>query len=183
MTFPRLLATSAAIALACLSLSRAAQPSLSEIVKLQPLKYPAFQARLSPTPGGKPFKYTLVDAWASNCAPCKKNFPHLVEMHHKFADKGLQVISLSLDDTSDAKAVASAKEFLVEKKAVFLNVLLDEDFGVGYEKLEINAIPAVFLFGPTGKLLKKFSLDDPNNQFTYDQVEKEVSTLLDAPPK
>ena len=67
----------------------------------------------------------------------------VVEMHRKYADKGLQVISLSLDDTSDPKAVEEARKFLLEKKATFLNVLLDEEFGVGFEKLEINAIPAV----------------------------------------
>ena len=101
-------------------------------------------------------------------------------MHQKYAGKGLAVISLTLDDPTDAKAVAEAEKFLREKKAVFTNVLLDENYGDGFDKLDINTIPAVFLFGPDGKEMKRFTMDDPNHQFTYEQVEKEVITLLEG---
>ena len=47
--------------------------------------------------------------------------------------------------------MAEAEKFLKEKKAAFTNVLLDENFGDGFEKLNINAIPAVFVYGPDGK--------------------------------
>jgi hypothetical protein len=76
--------------------------------------------------------------------------------------------------------VAEAERFLKEKKAAFTNVLLDENFGDGFDKLNINAIPAVFIFGPDGKEVKRFTMDDPKNQFTYDDVEKAVASLLDA---
>src|SRR5262249_1606730 len=125
-------------------------------------------------------KYTLVDAWATTCGPCKENFPHLVEMHHKYGSKGLAVMSLSLDDPTDTKAVASAEKFLSEKKAVFTNGLLNEEFGDGFDKLAISGIPAVFIYGPDGKEVKRFTMDDPNNQFTYEQVEKAVVTLLEG---
>ena len=92
------------------------------------------------------------------------------------------MISLSLDDPTDKAAVAEAEKFLKSKKAAFTNVLLDENFGDGFEKLNINAIPAVFLFGPDGKEVKRFTMDDPNNQFTYDEVEKAIVALLDSKP-
>ena len=130
----------------------------------------------------KKVKYTIVDAWSTTCGPCKENFPHVIEMHRKYASKGLAVISLSLDDPTDKAAVAEAEKFLKEKKAVCTNVLLDESFGEGFEKLNIGAIPAVFLYGPDGKEVKRFTMDDPNNQFTYDEVEKAVVALLDAKP-
>ena len=40
--------------------------------------------------------------------------------------------------------------------------------------------PRSFVFGPDGKEVKRFTMDDPNNQFTYDEVEKAVVALLDA---
>ena len=80
------------------------------------------------------------------------------------------------------KQVDEAREFLKEKKAVFTNFLLDEDFGVGFEKLDVGAIPAVFLFGPDGKEVKRFTMDDTENQFTYEEVEKVVAALLDGKP-
>ncbi len=68
------------------------------------------------------------------------------------------------------------------RRPSFTNVLLDENFGEGFEKLNISAIPAVFVFGPDGKEVKRFTMDDPNNQFTYDEVEKAIVALLDAKP-
>ena len=153
----------------------------SNNVKIEALKYDAFKARLAMAKA-KNYKYTIVDAWASNCGPCKENFPHLVEMNQKYGSKGLQVMSLSLDDPSDAKAIEEAKKFLREKKSPFLNVLLDEDYGVGFDKLDIGAIPAVFLYDANGKEIERFTMDDPKNQFTYEQVEKKLESLLGGKP-
>lgn len=143
-------------------------------VKLEKLNWAKLQPRLS----NKNAKYTMVDAWSTTCGPCMANFPHVVEMNRKYGDKGLSVISLSLDDPTDPAAVAAAEKFLKKNGAVFTNVLLDEEFGVGYDKLDINGIPAVFLFGPDGKEIRRFTMDDPNNQFTYDDVEKAVARLV-----
>ena len=146
-------------------------------VKLDRLNWNQFQARLAANKG---IKFTVVDAWSTTCGPCKENFPHLVEMHRKYAKQGLAVISFSLDDPTDKAAIREAEKFLKAKKAGFTNVLLDENFGDGFEKLKINAIPAVFVYGPDGKELKRFTMDDPNNQFTYDEVEKAIVALLDS---
>jgi thiol-disulfide isomerase/thioredoxin len=143
-------------------------------VKLDRLTWKQFQQRLV----NKKARYTIVDAWSTTCGPCKENFPHLVAMHQKYAKQGLAVISLSLDDPSDKSAVAEAEKFLKDKKAAFTNVLLDENFGEGFEKLNIGAIPAVFVYGPDGKEVKRFTMDDPNNQFTYEEVEKAINDLL-----
>jgi thiol-disulfide isomerase/thioredoxin len=154
---------------------RAADAGREGQVKLEPVKFDEFLSRIA---ANKRAKLTMVDCWATWCGPCKENFPHVVEMHRKYGDKGLAVVSMSFDDPKDAKQVAEAKKFLDEKKAVFTNFLLDEEEGVGFEKLRINAIPAVFLYGPDGKLVKRFTLDDPDKQFTYDEVEKTVESLL-----
>ena len=148
-------------------------------VKLEKLNWKQFQARLS---ADQTIKYTMVDAWSTTCGPCKENFPHVLEMHRKFGKKGLKVVSLSLDDPEDSTAIAEAEKFLKEKKSVITNVLLDESSGGGFEKLNINAIPAVFLYGPDGKEVKRFTMDDTKNQFTYDEVEKAIGALLDAKP-
>jgi len=146
-------------------------------IKLESLKWSQFKERLA---SSRQAKFTLVDVWATTCGPCKEDFPHLVELHRKYAGKGLAVISLTLDDPTDANAVAAAEKFLRQKKAVFTNVLLDENYGDGFDKLNINTIPAVFLFGPDGKEMKRFTMDDTRHQFTYEQVEKEVAALLEA---
>ena len=145
-------------------------------VKLVPVKYDALMKKIAANKGAK---LTIVDAWATWCGPCKENFPHVVEMHQKYAGKGLAVVSLSLDDADKPKKVAEATTFLQSKKATFSNYLLDETNEDAFEKLNITAIPAVFLFGPDGKEVKRFTLEDVNNLFTYDQVEAFVKDYLD----
>lgn len=164
------------LATAVAGLGWAADKATGGEVTLERLNWTQLQKRLAHPQG----RYTIVDVWSTTCGPCKENFPHLVEMHRKYASKGLNVVSLSLDDPTDKAAIGEAEKFLKEKKAVFTNVLLDENFGDGFDKLNINTIPAVFIFGPDGKEVKRFTMDDPNNQFTYDEVEKAVAHLLDA---
>jgi thiol-disulfide isomerase/thioredoxin len=143
-------------------------------IRLVPVKFDEMLAQFA----AKKAKLTMVDAWATWCGPCKENFPHVVEMNAKYASQGLAVVSLSMDDPEDTKAVAEAKRFLTDKKAVFTNFLLNEDPAAAFEKLNTSVIPAVFLYGPDGKELKRFTMDDPNNQFTYEQVEKTVAAIL-----
>lgn len=161
------------------SLDEAAPATEADLsgVSLKRLNWEQFQRQVVANPNAR---LTIVDAWATTCGPCKENFPHLVAMSKKYAEKGLAAVSLTLDDREDAQAVADAEKFLREQGATFTNVLLDEDFGTGYEKLDINAIPAVFVFGPDGKEVKRYTLDDPNSQFTYEQVEKDVAAMLEA---
>ncbi len=77
--------------------ARSEDKAAGNTVKLERLTWAQLQKRLA----NPRVKYTIVDAWSTTCGPCKENFPHVIEMHRKFADKGLAVISLSLDDPSD----------------------------------------------------------------------------------
>ncbi len=147
-------------------------------IALQKQTFAQFQKALA----NPDVKYTVVDVWATTCGPCKENFPHLVSMAKTYGEKGLACVSLSLDDREDSRALAAALEFLKSKGATFTNILLDEEFGAGYEQLGVNAIPAVFVYGPDGKEVKRYTLDDPDNQFTYEQVERDIKALLEGKP-
>ena len=63
---------------------------------------------------GIPFKlsstrgsYVLIDFWASWCAPCRKENPLVVEMYKKYHPMGLEIIGISLDDTTQKKNAKS----------------------------------------------------------------------------
>lgn len=155
------------------------QADAADGIALIPVKYEVMLKKIA---ANTKAKYTLMDAWATWCGPCKENFPHVVEMHQKYGGKGIAVISLSMDDPSDPKALKEANAFLKEKKAVFTNWLLDEEPDAAFEKLKLRTIPAVFLFGPDGKELKRYTMDDPDDQFTYEDVEKDVQDLVAGKP-
>jgi thiol-disulfide isomerase/thioredoxin len=46
-------------------------------------------------------KVVLVDFWASWCGPCRRANPHVVELYHKYKDKGFDVIGVSLDQNKE----------------------------------------------------------------------------------
>ena len=116
----------------------------------------------------------VVDSWATWCGPCKKEFPHLVEIHRDRAKDGVVCMSVSLDQVQQQ---GDALAFLKEQGATFPNFLVEDD-NSWLDKWNIKGIPVVLVFGRDGKLLRKFDRDDPDNQFTYADVARFVRELV-----
>jgi thiol-disulfide isomerase/thioredoxin len=119
----------------------------------------------------------VMDVWAQFCQPCRRQFPRLVKLHRDYADQGVVCVSVSVDDPEQRDLVL---KYLKSKKATITNFLLDEDPSVWQDKWDITAIPAVFVYGVDGKIAAKFDHNEPQNDFTYDDVEEAVDELLKA---
>ncbi|MRG48804.1 redoxin domain-containing protein [Chitinophaga sp. SYP-B3965] len=55
-------------------------------------------------------KVTLVDFWASWCAPCRAENPNVVKAFNSFHPKGFEIISVSLDDNAQRWKDAIVKD-------------------------------------------------------------------------
>jgi thiol-disulfide isomerase/thioredoxin len=117
----------------------------------------------------------VVDFWATWCRPCKKEFPSLVELHHRHRADGVVCMSVSVNEEDEKDA---ALNFLLDHHATFPNFLLDEEATVWQEEWNMKGVPAVFVYDRDGKLAQKFDKDDPDNQFTYADVNRLVTMLL-----
>jgi thiol-disulfide isomerase/thioredoxin len=117
-------------------------------------------------------KVVVVDVWATYCVPCVKKFPDMLAMQKKYADKGVVLISVSLDDKSDAD---KAQKVLKKMDAKIQNFLLDETVEVADAKLGGTALPVVRVMGRDGSLKKLFK---PEDVFEVSDVEKAVKELL-----
>ena len=42
-------------------------------------------------------KYLLIDFWASWCGPCRREIPNLKNLYKQYAEKGFQIVSISID--------------------------------------------------------------------------------------
>ncbi|MGN1255424.1 MAG: redoxin domain-containing protein [Prevotella sp.] len=82
-------------------------------------------------------KYLLIDFWASWCVPCRKEIPNLKDAYAKYKDKGLQIVSISLD-----RSDAAWKKALGEEKLPWPNGIDKSGIADSYR---VQAIPAMFL--------------------------------------
>ena len=90
-------------------------------------------------------KVVIVDFWASWCVPCRRSFPWMNEMQDKYADQGLVIIAVNLDNTP-----ADATLFLNDYPARF-EIAYDTDKSIA-RKFKVQAMPSSFLFGRDGKI-------------------------------
>lgn len=86
-------------------------------VTLSVVRYPALEEAVTKNKD----KVVLVDFWANFCAPCKKKFPYVVELHEKYAKSGLVCVSISVDDPEEED---ETRKFLAKHKATFANFLI-----------------------------------------------------------
>ena len=123
-------------------------------------------------------KVVLVDFWATWCPSCVEQFPQTVETYRNYADRGLAVISVSLDDPEDE---AKVRAFLIDKGARFDNLL--SKYGNGVEAMEAfglsGAVPCYKVYDRSGELRHEFVVDPgAPRQFTPADVEAAVVALL-----
>jgi peroxiredoxin len=114
----------------------------------------------APSPDGKIIslketlgKYTIIDFWASWCRPCRAENPNVVRVYNKYHDKGLNIISVSLDKAGQAErwkqAIKDDKmDWYHVSNLQFWQDPIAKQYGV-------RSIPATFLLDEEGKIIDK----------------------------
>jgi len=97
-------------------------------------------------------KVVLVDFWATWCSPCVESFPHTVQLHRRWGDEGLVVITVNLDPPEKrARAIA----FLRDQGARTQNLFSRWGDGpASFEAFDLEGIPTVRIYGRDGNLLR-----------------------------
>lgn len=121
----------------------------------QPVKLSSFRGRA-----------VLLNFWATWCAPCRSETPHLVQLQDKYRGQGLQLIGVSLDD--DREPVRPfAQEFHVNYPIVVGNAQLADRFG------GVLGLPVTFLVGCDGNIAGKHI-----GELNFPELETELKPLL-----
>jgi len=105
-------------------------------------------------------KYVLLDFWASWCAPCIADMPHLKNIYVKYKDKGFEIISISLDDSKSAWQIGLDK---IDAPWIHLSDLKGSKSEMS-NAYKIREIPYCLILDKTGKIvevnLRGVSLDN-----------------------
>ena len=94
-------------------------------------------------------KVVVVDFWATWCPPCRAEIPGYIALQKKYADKGLVIIGISVDEDG-AKAVAP---FAKAKGINYPVLLFNDDVVAAFGGIE--GIPTTFLIDQDGNIRDK----------------------------
>ena len=99
----------------------------------------------------------LINFWATLCDGCREEFPDLVKIDNDYRAKGLNFLSVTLDEVADKNRAA---DFLKEMKATMPVVLLnvnDPDPAIhAVDDKWGGELPATFLYDREGKVVFKY---------------------------
>lgn len=143
--------------------SIAAEPDATAraAVKLQVASWEDVQKVVAGAKG----KVVVLDLWSTACEPCMEEFPHLVKLQQLHADA--VCISFSVDFAGIRNKPPEyyrerVEVFLAEQKATGIrNYLCSQPADELFEKIDLDSIPAVYVYDRTGKLAKRFDNRTP----------------------
>jgi peroxiredoxin len=96
-------------------------------------------------------KVTIIDFWAAWCKPCRAENPNVVAVYNQYHEKGLEIISISLDKKKEDWIAAIAADQMdwhhISSLAYFSDPIA--------KQYNINAIPATFILDEDGVLVAK----------------------------
>lgn len=96
----------------------------------------------------------LVNFWATWCDGCREEFPDLVKIDNDYRAKGLNFISVTLDEVTDkTRAMDFLKEMKASMPVVLLNVNDPEPAIHAVDEKWGGELPATFLYGPDGNVI------------------------------
>ncbi len=98
-------------------------------------------------------KYTIIDFWASWCKPCRRENPNVVKVYEKYHDKGLNIISVSLDRQGQEERW---KQAIADDNMDWYHVSNLQFWQDPIAKqYSVRSIPATFLLDENGVIIDK----------------------------
>lgn len=96
-------------------------------------------------------KVKIIDFWASWCGPCRMENPNMVKLYEEFKDRGLAIISVSLDTKRDKWVEAIKKDGMP-----WIHVSSLEGWKSSVVKTYgFDAVPSIFILDENNRILAK----------------------------
>jgi len=116
-------------------------------------------------------KAVILDFWATYCAPCKQEIPHLNSLLAKHGPENLQIIGLNVGGDEDRPKI---DDFAKETKISYTIAFPENELN-RFIFAESDAIPQTAVFDRKGVLVQKFI---GYNSDIKDKLDKAVETAV-----
>jgi peroxiredoxin len=97
----------------------------------------------------------LLNVWATWCGPCEAEMPSMERLHRTYADSGLRIVAVSVDEPGNGDAV---REFIARYDLTF-EVLHDPTKHI-IDTYRTNGVPETFVIGRDGVIRRKTYTQD-----------------------
>jgi len=94
-------------------------------------------------------KAVLLNFWATWCGPCKIEMPWFVELQKQYADQGLQIVGVAMDDSSKEDIAKFARDMGVNYPVLIGKEAVGEAYG------GVPALPETFFIARDGKIVDR----------------------------
>jgi thiol-disulfide isomerase/thioredoxin len=130
-------------------------------------------------------KVVVLDIWSTSCEPCLSEFPHLVSLPQQH---GADVVCMALNcdfigaknkpvDYYHERVLAALNDLKATNVVNLISTVPADEL---FLEMDIDSIPAVYVFGRDGKLVKRFDnrtpAGDGHEGISY---EKQITPLVD----
>lgn len=122
-------------------------------------------------------KATVLNVWATWCAPCTEELPDFLKFRAAHADRGVDVVFLSGDFKSQRDAAANFLGGLGVNFETFVHEGTDAELINGLNPAWSGALPVTIVYGPGG-VRSRFI----EGRVTYEALEREVLDVLGRQP-
>ena len=113
-------------------------------------------------------KYLFIDFWATWCAPCREEIPHMAKLQEHFAeDSRIALVSISVDAN-----VKTWKKFLEKEQPAWAQYVVDaENNAILDKEYRIFGIPHFTLLDPEGRFVQ-YSFARPSFPGCMEEIER-----------
>jgi len=102
---------------------------------------------------GKP---VVLNLWGTWCAPCLKEIPDLMQLQREFADRGVELVAVAMDDPADLAMVDGFRKRFFPEFDSYIRNEPDMDTLVSVVDPAWNELlPTTYLIGKDGKVVKR----------------------------
>ena len=114
-------------------------------------------------------KVILVDFWATWCAPCIQEIPHLNDLQARYRTQGLVVVGVTVQSGWASDVKPDVERFGIRYPVVLGDQNVEKGFG------GVWGLPTTFLVDRKGRIHRKYAGQDPQKHV---HLEAEIQKLL-----